>query len=82
MKNKYNIELKVPEFMKSYNLFIPINKSIGELVGTLKKSLEELENLKLSADLNLYNEQDGTKYNLEDYVFNTNIKNGSTLIIC
>lgn len=82
MKNKYNIELKVPELMKSYNLFIPINKSIGELIGTLKKSLEEVENLKLSDNLNLYNEQDGTKYILEDYVFNTNIKNGSTLVIC
>ena len=82
MKNKYNIELKVPELMNSYNLFIPINKSIGELIGTLKKALEEIENLNLSDNLNLYNEQDGIKYNLEDNIFNTNIKNGSILIIC
>ena len=82
MKNKYNVELKVPELMNSYNLFIPINKSIGELIGTLKNSLEEVENLKLNDNLNLYNEQTGTKYNLEDYIFNTNIKNGSILILC
>ena len=82
MKNKYNVELKVPELMESYNLFIPINKSIGELIGALKKSLEEINNIILNDDLNLYNEQDGTKYNLEDNIANTNIKNGSILIIC
>ena len=44
MKNKVLIELIVPEIDEKFDLFIPVNKRIGNLIVLLNKSVSELTN--------------------------------------
>lgn len=83
MKNKLLIELIVPEIDQKFNLFIPINKKIGNVIVLLNKSVSELTNgLYIgSSTTSLYNRQTGNKYNIDDLVRNTDIRNGVSLVL-
>jgi len=82
MKNKVLIQLIVPDIEKKYDLFIPINKKIGNIVYLLTKAINELE-----ADTNvkntccIYNRETGVKYNPEQLVYDSDIRNGTVLIL-
>ena len=84
MKNKYNVQLVVPMLYETYDILIPINKTIGEIVYLLSKALKDLSQGSFNDDstLNLYNANEAICYNLDDFVYNTNIVNGSTLVLC
>lgn len=83
MKNKYNIQLIVPSLYKTFDLLIPVNKTIGETIYVLIKSLKELTNIDtLPNNLNLYNQYNGNVYQLNEFIYKTDIKNGSVLILC
>ena len=38
MKNKINVDIIVPSINETYNLFIPINKTVGEIIKLLNTS--------------------------------------------
>ena len=83
MKNKLLIELIVPDIDEKFNLFIPINKRVGNIVVLLNKSVSELTNgayvgSHVSA---LYNKFTGKKYDVNDLIRNTDIKHGTSLIL-
>ena len=42
MKNKINVDIFVPTINETYNVFIPVNKSVGEIIYLLNKSINEL----------------------------------------
>ena len=42
--NKILIKLIVPELDKTYDLFIPISKKVGNIIKLVNKGLEELNN--------------------------------------
>lgn len=52
MKNKILVEVVVPDIDEVYNIYIPINKKIGNIIVLLNKAIKELTN-------GIY---DGTKY--------------------
>jgi len=83
MKNKVLIELIVPEIDKKYMLFIPINKKVGNIIGLLNKSIQELSNGLYFGDNKtaLYDKETGEKYSINELVRNTKIRNGSILIL-
>ena len=83
MKNKYNVQLSVPSIYKTFDIMIPINKTVGETIFILIKALNELTNNSFNVPNNmyLYNQFDGKKYDLDEFIYNTDIKNGSFLIL-
>ena len=84
MNNKYNIQLIVPSLYKRYDILIPTNKTVGETIYLLKEALKILtkNSYTIETNLNLYNATDGSVYELDYFISETNIKNGSILVLC
>lgn len=83
INNKVFIKLIVPEIDKIYDIYLPINKKIGNIINLLNKSIYELTNSEiiLSNCNSLYNAKTGEKYSSDILLYNTNIRNGTTLIL-
>ena len=83
MKDKVLINLFVPEIDKSYDLFIPIGKKVGNIIVLLNKSVFELSDGVYYPKVrnNLYNKDTGLKYELNSTIKDTNIRNGTKLIL-
>lgn len=83
MKNKILIELIVPDIYEVYNLFIPINRKIGNVIELLNKAVNELSNNSYIGNnkTSLYSKQTGNKYDINSLVRETDIKQGSKLIL-
>lgn len=80
--NKVNIELIVPSVGKKYNLFIPVNKTIGEVIVILNKTINEMTGYFPTNDgLVLLNVMEGKIYDYELEMINTGIKNGTILAL-
>lgn len=83
MKNKILIELIVPEIDEKYNLFIPANKKIGSVIILLSKSVNDLSKGVFVGTSNtcIYDKKTGKRYDIDDIVRNTDIRNGSSLVL-
>lgn len=83
MIDKLNIQIIIPHIYKKYDLLIPVNQTIGQTIYTIIKGLNILNNdiFKDNNSLNLYNALDGKIYKLNEIVIDTDIKNGSILIL-
>ena len=82
-KNKILIELYIPLIEKSYDLYIPINKKIGTIKRLIEESLVELtDNAYIPKDqTNLYSKETGQIYDVNKTVRDTDLKNGSRIIL-
>ena len=82
-KNKILIELEIPLLEKKYDLFIPINKKIGTVKKLIEDSLQELTdtNYEVREDTNLYSKDTGDIYDVNKNVRDTDLKNGSRVIL-
>ncbi len=83
LNNKVLIELRVPDIDKVYNVFIPVNKKIGNIIILLSKAIQEETNniFKVHNNLLLYNSIDGRRYRINDIVRKTDIRNGTKLVL-
>lgn len=83
MKNKVLVELYVPSIDEIYNLYLPVNRKIGNIIVLLNKSLFELTNGSfIGTDLTmLYNRQTGERYSINVLLRETNIRNGASLVL-
>lgn len=83
MKNKVLIELIVPEIEEVYDMYIPINKKIGSIINLIQKSVFELSDgiYQSYSNVFLYNSDTGEKYNINQIVKETNIRNGSKIVL-
>lgn len=83
MKNKILIELIVPTIEEKYNLYIPINRRIGNIIILISKAIFDMSNGMYQIDENscLYNKETGKKYLSDDLVRLTDIRNGDSLIL-
>lgn len=83
INNKVLVKLIVPEIDKNYDLFLPINRKIGNIINLLNKTINELSNgeFLLSSTNSLYNSVTKEKYLPDILLANTNIRNGSVLIL-
>ena len=83
MKNKVLVELVVPDIDEVYNVYLPINRRIGNIVDLLKKSIYELTSGIFSdqTKCSLYNVETGEKYSLNSLLRDTNIRNGSRIVL-
>ena len=83
MNNKILIELEIPMIEKKYDLFIPINKKIGTIKALIEESLVELTNnaYEIKKYSNFYSKENGSIYNVNTTVRDTDLKNGSRIIL-
>lgn len=82
MENKILVELFIPNIDLSIDLYIPVNKRIGNIVTLVSKALVEIdENYKLSKSLVLYNRYTSKKYDPNDLVARTDLRSGASLIL-
>lgn len=82
-KNKILIELEIPLLEKTYDLFIPINKKIGTVKKLIEASLQELTktDYEIREDTNFYSKDTGEIYDVNKTVRDTDLKNGSRIIL-
>lgn len=83
MKNKLLVELIVPEIDEKYNLYIPINKKVGNVIGLLIRAVKDMSNglYEGTTKTALYDSITGEKYAFNVLIRETNIRNGATLIL-
>lgn len=83
MKNKINVDIVVPSLNKTYNLFIPVNKTVGEIIKLINKAINELTDgeFPISNNLTLINLYTCSIYNVDSSVKNNKIENGSRLAL-
>lgn len=81
--NKVIVKLIVPEIDKTYDVLLPVSKKIGNIIELLSKSLSELnnENFKFTKKLCLYNSYNGMRYNFNNLIIETDIRNDSILVL-
>ena len=81
-ENKINIELIVPSIGQKYSLFIPVNKTVGEVIVILNNTINELTgNFPLNNKLCLLNVGDNIMYKEDIEIIKSGIKNGSILAL-
>lgn len=83
INNKVLVKLIVPEIDKSYDIYLPINKKIGNIINLLNQAIVELSNNQIAlSDANkLYNVKTKECYQSDILLANTNIRNGTNLVI-
>lgn len=83
MNNKILIELIVPILEERYDVYIPVNKKIGNIIELCTKVVVDLSGGYFLTDENisLYSGIDGSMYDIDELVRKTNIRNGSKLIL-
>lgn len=83
MKNKFLIELIVPQLDEKFDVYIPVNKKVGNIIVLLNKILKEVSNgIYINSNkCSIYNKTTGEKYEMDVLVRETSIRNASCLII-
>ena len=82
-KNKILLELEIPLIEKSYDLYIPINKRIGTVKKLIEEALIELTDgaYEMKPETNFYSKETGQIYDVNKNVRETDLKNGSRIIL-
>ena len=83
MNNTVIVEILVPEIEETYTVFLPINKKIGNILVLITKAINDLSNgnYELTNQNALYNRATGEKYSLNSILRETDIRNGSKLVL-
>lgn len=83
MNNKILIEVEIPLIEKKYDIFIPINKKVGTIKTLLEQALVELTDkaYKPTEEANFYSKETGNIYDVNRTVRDTDLKNGSRIIL-
>ena len=83
IENKVLITVNVPSLEKKYDVYVPVNRKVYSVINMLKTSLFELSLGSFNVNKNyvLYNEESGIIYDMNLLVRDTDIRNGSTVIL-
>ena len=83
INNKVLVTVIVPEIDASYDMYLPICKKIGNIIMLVNKNINELSlgEYKLSDNNTLYNALNGNIYDSDTMLLNTDIRNGSILVL-
>ena len=80
--NKVNVDLIVPSIGERYNLFIPVNKTVGEVIVILNRNIKDLSGcFPIVNNLSLLDVIDNKIYDLNIEIINSGIKNGTILAL-
>lgn len=81
--NKILLEVYIPSIEKEYDIFVPVNKKIGTIKKMIEKGISDLtdEVYNISDDSNLYSKDTGNMYDVNVKLIDTDLKNGSRIIL-
>ena len=81
--NRVLVKIFFPKIDKQYEVWIPLNKKISTIISLLLKGLNEMnDGIYTPKDMPiLYNKITGKNYDVNTFVQNTDIKNGTELIL-
>ncbi|MCI8460932.1 MAG: hypothetical protein HFE81_05995 [Bacilli bacterium] len=77
------VKIVVPEIDKSYDVYLPVNKKVGNIINLLNSSISEMSSgeFPVSNNNKLYNSRTLERYASNVLLYNTTIRNGSVLIL-
>lgn len=82
MNFRVYIIVETPILDKKYELLVPIDRRIHELISLLKKNIPELsENYYKNNKPYLFNKSTGEMYDMNLLIKNSNIKTGTRLVL-
>lgn len=83
MNNKLLVELIVPYLEERYEIFLPINKRISEVIRLLQKALNELSNgyYPLKDDAVIIDGESGNVFDINLTIKESKMINGSKIIL-
>lgn len=83
MKNKVLVKLIVPEVNASFDLFVPVNELIWKIKKMALKSIGDLVQIHLNPNKEyiLLNKENCLVYGNNDFVIQTDIRNGTELFL-
>lgn len=81
MEYKVLITLLIPEIEEKYEMYLPVNKKIGDICYMLSKIINDLSKVYPEKKNGiLYNVETGLSYSPGSLLRDTDIKNGTELI--
>ena len=83
MENKVLVTLNVPSLEKKFDAYIPVNRKIYSVIKMLNVSLYNLTSgaFNMRDNYSLYDEETGKLYDVNVLVRDTDIRNGSKIIM-
>lgn len=83
MNNKVLVKMIVPELDTSFDIFLPVNEVVWKIKKLVVKATSDLVgvHLDLKNDYILFNKDQGKIYGNNEILINTDIRNGSELIL-
>ena len=83
MNNKVLVSLKVPELDTTFDIFLPVNKKIGNIIILLNKMLNDISDgtYSISNKFALFNIDTEELYKPDVLLINTSIRNGTKLLM-
>lgn len=83
MKNKILVSVFIPSLEKKYDIFVPANEKVFKVKKIIENMLVELSDNTYLPDSNrgLYNVKLGTMYDNNLIIRNTDIRNGTELLL-
>ncbi len=83
MNNKILVELEIPIIERNFDLNIPVNKKVGTVKRLIEEELVELTEhaYVISEATNFYSKDTGDIYDVNKTVRDTDLKNGSRIIL-
>lgn len=81
--NRILIRVYVPQLEKKYDVWIPINRTIYTITNSLMKGISSLNKIELEEEyiMNLYNKENSEIYEPSKKIIETDIRNGTELIM-
>ena len=83
MNNKVLVTVNVPSLEKSFDIFVPVNRRVHNVIALVKKSLFDISGHAFNMDntYTLYNADTGSAYDMNKLIRDTDIRNNSRLIL-
>ena len=83
IENKVLVSVNVPMLEKKFDIYFPVNRKISNVIGMIKSSLYQLSQGSFDVQGNyvLYNKENGEPYDMNILVRESNIRNGSNVIL-
>ncbi len=83
MKNKVFIIVEVPLIEQKYEVYVPVGKQLFKVAKILSKAISELSggHYPVKEDATIYSKSTGQPYNINLTVKDSDIRNGSEIIL-
>lgn len=81
--NKILLEIYIPSIEREYDIYIPVSKRIGTIRKLIAEGITDFSGneITIREDMNLYSKETGLIYDVNMKVIDTDLANGSKVIL-